>query len=408
MTDMPTISVTELVTAFKEVVEATLPPVIVEGELSNVKRSAAGHYYLTLKDDHSEIGAVVWKGTASQLKFQPKDGLKVLATGSLQVYVARGSCQFIINRLLPQGVGELELAFRQLKQKLEAEGLFDDDRKQPLPKIPRRIALVTSPTSAAVKDMIQVITRRWPAARLLILPVPVQGEGAAPRIATALNFIKKIPDVDVVITGRGGGSLEDLWAFNEEVVARAIVDCPVPVISAVGHEVDVSIADLVADRRALTPSEAGELVVPSAEEFRDMLNNNAVRMNRALEGRVDRMRHTLESIASRNIFQRPMTLIDERRQRCDDLAAAAERAIRLKSERLEQRLVATAASLDALSPLKVLTRGYSLTTKTTGIVVRTVNDVEEGGAIQTQLADGVVHSTVQRTEAQSTKAAVGK
>ena len=216
MTQMPTISVTELVTAFKEIIETALPPVCVEAEISNCKRSAAGHYYLTLKDDNSEIGAVIWKATAAQLKFQPKDGLRVLATGALQVYVARGTCQFIINRLQPQGIGELELALRQLKQKLEAEGLFSPERKRPLPRIPRRIALVTSPTSAAVRDMIQVITRRWPAANLIILPVPVQGDGAAPRIARAIASVKDVPDVDVVITGRGGGSLEDLWAFNEE------------------------------------------------------------------------------------------------------------------------------------------------------------------------------------------------
>ncbi len=394
MTEMPTISVTELVTAFKEVVEATLPPAIVEGEISNCKRSAAGHYYLTLKDDHSEIGAVIWKGMAAGLKFQPKDGLKVLATGSLQVYVARGSCQFIISRLLPQGVGELELAFRQLKQRLEAEGLFDDDRKRPLPKIPKRIALITSPTSAAVKDMIQVITRRWPGVRLLILPVPVQGEGAAARIAKAINFVEMIPDIDVVITGRGGGSLEDLWAFNEEVVARAIADCPLPIISAVGHEVDVSIADLVADRRALTPSEAGELVVPSVDEVRQFLNASATSMNRALHNRIDWMRQTLESLASRNVFQRPMTMIDERRQQCDDLAAAAERAIRLKTERLEQRLIAAAASLDALSPLKVLTRGYSLTTTADGELVQSIEAVNEGEILETRVADGILKSTV--------------
>ncbi len=398
MTEMPTISVTELVTAFKEIVEATLPPVIVEGEISNCKRSATGHYYLTLKDDHSEINAVIWKGAAGQLKFQPKDGLQVLATGSLQVYVARGTCQFNISRLLPQGVGELELAFRQLKQTLEAEGLFDAARKRPLPRIPRRIALITSPTSAAIKDMIQVMTRRWPGVNLVILPVPVQGEGAAARIAKAINFVHRIPDVDVVITGRGGGSLEDLWAFNEEVVARAIANCPIPVVSAVGHEVDVSIADLVADRRALTPSEAGELVVPAVDELRQTLNNSVTRMHRALAGRVERMQLTLKAIAGRNIFQRPMTLIDERRQRCDELGIAAERAIQLKTERLGQKLAATAASLDALSPLKVLARGYSLTTNGDGTVVRSVNDAVVGQDLQTRVQDGVVYSTVQRTE----------
>jgi len=267
MSDLPIISVTELVSAFKEVVETALPPCCVEGEVSNCRKSPAGHWYLTLKDEDAEIGAVIWRSTASRLKFNPKDGLQVLATGSLQVYTARGSCQFIINRLMPQGVGELELAFRQLKEKLATDGLFDEARKRRLPTVPKRVALITSPSSAAVRDMIQVLVRRWPSADVVILPVPVQGPGAAPKIAAALNCVHRIPEVDVVIAGRGGGSLEDLWAFNEEVVARAIANCRVPVVAAVGHEIDVSIADMVADRRALTPSEAAELVVPSQAEL---------------------------------------------------------------------------------------------------------------------------------------------
>ncbi|MCP4169214.1 MAG: exodeoxyribonuclease VII large subunit [Fuerstiella sp.] len=391
---MPTISVTELVTAFKEIIETALPPVCVEAEISNCKRSAAGHYYLTLKDDNSEIGAVIWKATAARLKFQPKDGLRVLATGALQVYVARGTCQFIINRLQPQGVGELELALRQLKQKLESEGLFAPERKRPLPVIPRRIALVTSPTSAAVRDMIQVITRRWPAANLIILPVPVQGDGAAPRIARAISSVEQIPNVDVVITGRGGGSLEDLWAFNEEVVARAIADCAVPVVSAVGHEVDVSIADLVADRRALTPSEAGELVVPSAADLRQGLRQSAARLYQIMSGQVERLKQQLEGIGSRNVFQRPMSMIDERRQRCDDAAGRADRAIRLQVERIRQCLAATTASLDALSPLSVLARGYSLTTNAEGTLVNSVGKIEDGSEIQVRVSDGVIRATV--------------
>ncbi len=394
MTEMPTISVTELVTAFKEVIENTLPPVCVQAEVSNCKRSAAGHYYLTLKDETSEIGAVVWKGTASRLKFQLKDGLKVLATGALQVYVARGTCQFVINHLQPDGVGELELAFRQLRQKLEAEGLFDADRKRPLPRIPRQVALITSPTSAAVKDMIQVMTRRWPSVKIVILPVPVQGEGAAIRIAKALRFVGNMPGVDVVITGRGGGSLEDLWAFNEEVVARAIADCPIPVVSAVGHEIDVSIADLVADRRALTPSEAGELVVPSVDEFRQYLQNTAARMQRVLRDRVDRLRLQLQAIESRNVLRRPMSLVDERRQKCDELSERAERAIRLKVERLGQKIATIAGTLDALSPLKVLSRGYSLTMMDDASVISAVDQVSPGIEIQTQIADGTIWSTV--------------
>lgn len=401
MTEMPTISVTELVTAFKEVVETTLPPVCVEAEISNCKRSAAGHYYLTLKDDHSEIGAVIWKSTAARLKFKPKDGLQVLATGALQVYVARGTCQFIINRLQPQGVGELELAFRQLKQRLEAEGLFAPERKRPLPRIPRRIALVTSPVSAAVRDMIQVMTRRWPAVNLLVVPVPVQGEGAAGEIAKALNRIGSIPDVDVVITGRGGGSLEDLWPFNEEVVARAVADCAVPVVSAVGHEVDVSIADLVADRRALTPSEAGELVVPSVDEFQQHLRSTGTRMYRVLSNRIERLKLQLENAESRAVFRRPMTLVDERRQRCDDLASASERAVQLQVERLRQRLSTTAAALEALSPLKVLSRGYSLTTSSDGQLISGIEDVATGDKIRTQLSDGFISSTVTSAETAS-------
>ncbi|MEZ6126217.1 MAG: exodeoxyribonuclease VII large subunit [Planctomycetaceae bacterium] len=392
---MPTISVTELVTAFKEVVEATLPPVCVQAEVSNCRRSAAGHYYLTLKDDSSEIGAVIWKMTATRLKFQPKDGLQVLATGSLQVYVARGSCQFVISQLQPQGVGELELAFRQLQEKLQKEGLFDSDRKRPLPRMPRRVALVTSPTSAAVRDMIQVMTRRWPGVRLVILPVPVQGEGAGARIAKALNAVSRLPDVDVVITGRGGGSMEDLWAFNEEVVARAIAACPVPVVSAVGHEIDVTIADLVADRRALTPSEAGELVVPSMDEFRQALRTHGVRMRQAISNRIERLKLNLQTIAARSVFHRPMTLVDERRRQCDELAERAERSLRLKIERLQQKLASTSASLDALSPLKVLSRGYSLTTLSDGTLLTTSEAIRPGQQLVTRLKTGTVVSVVQ-------------
>lgn len=394
MTQMPTISVTELVTAFKEIIETALPPVCVQAEISNCKRSGAGHFYLTLKDENSEINAVVWRSTAERLRFTPKDGMKVLATGSLQVYVARGSCQFIINRLQPEGIGELELAFRQLKEKLQKEGLFDSERKQRLPQKPKRIALVTSPTSAAVKDMLQVIIRRWPGANVIILPVPVQGEDAAPRIAKAIRHLQHVPDVDVAIVGRGGGSLEDLWAFNEEVVARAIAECPVPIVSAVGHEVDVSIADMVADRRALTPSEAGELVAPSVTDFRSELSNLKSRMQSAIRRQVEQLRFSLESFESRSIIKRPQTLVDERRQRCDDLAERATRAIQVLHERKQQKLATLAGTLDALSPLKVLSRGYSLTFHEDGKLVRTVNDVSPGVEVTTRTLDGTVWSTV--------------
>jgi exodeoxyribonuclease VII large subunit len=398
VSEFPVVSVSDLVNAFKEVVETALPPCTVEGEISNCRRSPAGHWYLTLKDEQSEIGAVIWRSAAQKIRFDPKDGMKCLATGSLQVYVAKGTCQFVISRLMPQGIGELELAFRQLRDKLSAEGLFDESRKRPIPRIPRRIALVTSPGSAAVRDMIQVITRRWPPARIVVVPVRVQGEGAAEEIAKALKLVHRIPDVDVVITGRGGGSLEDLWCFNTEIVARAVAACRIPVIAAVGHEIDVSIADLVADRRALTPSEAGELVVPSARDLQDSLLQTAQRMRQTLRDRLDRARLRLSTIEARSVIQRPMSLVDQKRLDCESLSERAVKAVRLMTERKGRDLAEFAASLQALSPLKVLSRGYSLTQKSDGTLLRSAASVAPGETLITRLASGLVRSAVTSVE----------
>ncbi len=398
MSEFPVVSVSDLVNAFKEVVETALPPCTVEGEISNCRRSPAGHWYLTLKDEQSEIGAVIWRSAAQKIRFDPRDGMKCLATGSLQVYVAKGTCQFVISRLMPQGIGELELAFRQLRDKLSAEGLFDESRKRPIPRIPRRIALVTSPSSAAVRDMIQVITRRWPPARIVVVPVRVQGEGAAEEIAKALKLVHRIPDVDVVITGRGGGSLEDLWCFNTEVVARAVAACRIPVIAAVGHEIDVSIADLVADRRALTPSEAGELVVPSARDLQDSLLQTAQRMRQTLRDRLDRAKLRLSTIEARSVIQRPMSLVDQKRLDCESLSERAVKAARLMTERKGRDLAEFAASLQALSPLKVLSRGYSLTQTADGTLLRSAASVAPGETLTTRLASGLVRSAVTSVE----------
>ena len=394
MSELPVVSVSVLVESMKEVLETAIPRCIVEGELFNCKRSAAGHWYLTLKDDRSEISAVIWKGVAQRMKFTPADGLKVLATGELTVYVARGTCQFSISHLQPQGTGPLELAFRQLRERLEAEGLFDASRKRPIPRIPRRIALVTSPTGAAVRDLIQVITRRWPPADIVIVPVRVQGDGAAEEIARALGLVHRIPNVDVVITGRGGGSLEDLWCFNTEIVARAVAACRLPVISAVGHEIDVSISDLVADRRALTPSEAGELVVPSCDELLETLRDAAERFRRTMLLKVDRFRLKLTALESRPVLQRPENLLLQRRQDCDLLADRLHRALQLQLERRRHQLAALAASMQALSPLKVLSRGYSLTLDARGKVVQSPNDVAPGDRLLTRVRDGQIHSIV--------------
>jgi exodeoxyribonuclease VII large subunit len=392
--ELPVISVTELVTAMKEVIETALPQCVVEGELSNCRRSPAGHWYLTLKDDNAEISAVIWKSTAQRLRFVPADGLKVLATGSLQVYVTKGTCQFSISRLQPQGTGALELAFRQLREKLAAEGLFESSRKRPLPRIPSRIALITSPTGAAVRDMIQVITRRWPPADIVIVPVRVQGEGAAEDISRALGFVHRLPGVDVVITGRGGGSLEDLWCFNTELVARAIAACKVPVISAVGHEIDVSIADLVADRRALTPSEAGELVVPAADELRQALRQSAERLRRTLLMKLDRCRLQLAALKSRTLLQRPENLLLRRRQDCDLLGERLTRGLQLMLERRRHQLGKLAATLQALSPLQVLARGYSLTQTLSGEILQDASTVKPGDQLITRLKSGSIQSVV--------------
>jgi len=398
LSEFPVVSVSDLVNAFKEVVETALPPCTVEGEISNCRRSPAGHWYLTLKDEQSEIGAVIWRSAAQKIRFDPKDGMKCLATGSLQVYVAKGTCQFVISRLMPQGIGELELAFRQLRDKLSAEGLFDESRKRPIPRIPRRIALVTSPSSAAVRDMIQVITRRWPPARIVVVPVRVQGDGAAEEIAKALKLVHRIPDVDVVITGRGGGSLEDLWCFNTEIVARAVAACRIPVIAAVGHEIDLSIADLVADRRALTPSEAGELVVPSARDLQDSLLQTAQRMRQTLRDRLDRAKLRLSTIEARSVIQRPMSLVDQKRLDCESLSERAVTAVRLLTERKGRDLSEFAASLQALSPLKVLSRGYSLTQKSDGTLLRSAASVAPGETLTTRLASGLIRSAVTSVE----------
>lgn len=397
--ELPVLSVSDLTMLLKGVVEAHFPSVWVSGEISNFMRAGSGHLYFTLKDDEAQLKAVMWRSAAQRLKFQLHDGLEVLASGPIEVYASRGQYQIIVDRMQPQGLGALELALRQLQQKLAAEGLFDEARKRPLPTFPRRIALVTSPTGAAVHDMLQVITRRWPAARVVILPVAVQGDGAAQQIAAALRKVHLLPEVDVVITGRGGGSVEDLWAFNEEVVARAIYDCPIPVVSAVGHEIDVSIADLVADRRALTPSEAGELVVPLLTEVQQTLDHIRRRMTTALQQRAQRARLTLDNLRQRRCFAKPLQRVHDLAARLDELEGRLQRGLRGRVETSRQQLATLAASLDALSPLGVLKRGYSLTKRLLdGQLVRDAGQLAPGDAISTLLASGSVVSRVERVE----------
>ena len=404
MSDVPVLTVTQLTRQVKQLVEANFPYAWVIGEISNCTRAGSGHVYLTLKDETAQLRAVIWRGTAARLKFDIHDGLEVVAAGPLEVYQARGSFQLVVEQLIPQGIGALALAFRQLQEKLAAEGLFDPSRKRELPKFPRRVALITSPTSAAVRDMLQVITGRWRVADVVILPVSVQGDAAAAEIAAAFRMVPRIPGVDVVIAGRGGGSLEDLWAFNEEIVARAISQCPIPVISAVGHEIDVSISDLVADRRALTPTEAGELVVPKLSEVAGELRHLQDRLTVTLRDRAGRSRLRLDALASRRVFTRPLERIRDLASRVDEIDLRLKRSMSDNVHRMQQHLTGLASSLDALSPLKVLERGYSITERgQTGEVVREASQLKPGEEILTLLNKGRVTSRVESVDPEVSK-----
>ncbi len=401
------LSVTETTRQIKNLVEGNFPYTWVVGEISNCTIASSGHVYLTLKDDAAQLRGVIWKRTASRLKFQIEDGMEVVAAGPVEVYQARGTYQLNIEQILPQGVGALELAFRQMQEKLAAEGLFDADHKQPIPQFPRKIALVTSPTSAAVRDMLQVITRRWNAVDLVIVPVAVQGEGAAEQIAAGIKAAEKIPHVDTIITGRGGGSLEDLWAFNEEVVARAIFECPIPIISAVGHEIDISIADLVADRRALTPSEAAELVVPLQDDISATLTHWKNQLVTNLKQRARQVRLQLDALAARPALTRPLDMIHHRATQLDEFERRLNRSVQEMISRYHAETKQLSSALDALSPLKVLSRGYSISRKEVDIdsdneiVVKSISQITPGDTLRTQVADGTITSQVQKITEES-------
>jgi exodeoxyribonuclease VII large subunit len=395
----PVISVSQLTGVLKDLVEQAFPCVWVVGEISNLSRAGSGHLYFTLKDDEAQIRAVMWRSAAARLKFQVHDGLEVVAAGPVEVYGARGTYQLVAQQMVPQGLGALELAFRQLHEKLAAEGLFAPERKRPLPRFPRRIALVTSPSGAAVRDMLQVTMRRWSGTDVIVVPTPVQGAGAAQEIAAALAAAALIPGVEVIIVGRGGGSLEDLWAFNEEVVARAIHASPIPVVSGVGHEIDVCIADLVADRRALTPSEAAELVVPQRTEVAAELGQIQRRMTAALRGQALRARARVESLAARRVFSHPYERLHDLARRLDESEARLQRALRRRLEAGRRDIAMLAQTMEALSPLKVLARGYSITRlPATNHVVRDARSVMAGDTLETLVPAGRIISQVERVE----------
>ena len=397
----PILSVWELTSQIKDLLEISFPAVWVAGEISNLSRPQSGHCYLTLKDDRAQIRAALWRNAAAGVRFDLHDGLEVICRGRLDVYAPRGSYQLIIERIEPKGIGALELALRQLREKLAREGLFDPARKRPLPRLLRRVALVTSPTGAAIHDFLQVLKRRWRGADVLVVPTRVQGAGAAEEIAAAIETANRLTlPIDCLVLARGGGSLEDLWAFNEEIVVRAVAASRIPVVSAIGHEVDVTLSDLAADVRALTPSEAAELVAPAADNVLAGLRQIAKRLAAALRRRVELARARLDAVARRRVFRRPLQPIEDYARRLDELEVSSRRAMRNRLQVSRARLDAAAARLDALSPLAVLARGYSLTQRLAdGRVIRDAAELTPGDRIATRFARGQAISRVEEIAA---------
>lgn len=385
-----TLTVTQLNERIKDLLDLDplLADVCVRGELSNYKVYPSGHHYFTLKDSESSLRCVMFRSSASKLRFRPESGMGVTAFGRVSVYPRDGAYQLYCNALLPEGTGDLQVAFEQLKAKLSAEGLFDSAHKKPLPQFPERIAIITSSAGAAVHDMIRILSHRWPLTKVLLLPVRVQGVEAPAEIAGAIRYANEFKVADLIITGRGGGSIEDLWAFNDERVARAIYASQIPVISAVGHEPDVTISDYVADRRASTPSNAAEIAVPDRNEMMDVLRSYDIRSAQAITKRLDSGRERLNGLKTKRVLSDPSVYIDERHIELDRvrdrLVSAQERALSAR----RQDYVRLAASLDAMSPLRVLSRGYAIASKSGGEPVRTVKQLGKGELISLRLRDG--------------------
>ncbi len=364
-------------------------------EISNIRRPSSGHVYLTLKDENAQLQAVVFRNTASKNKFELKDGMEIISFGSITVYEPRGQYQLIIDKIEPKGIGALQLAFQQLKEKLEKEGLFDRSHKKHLPFIPQKIAIVTSPTGAAIKDILNIIDRRFANVEILLHPVKVQGEGAAEEISGAIVELNRTLDIDVIIVGRGGGSLEDLWAFNEEIVARSIYNSRIPIISAVGHEIDITIADLVADRRALTPSEAGELVVPRKDLLLNILEKLKARLFQSLQTKLQLSKEKLTRIANSYAMKQPFDKLRRLQQRLDEFVQRLNINVTHTLKTKREKLAGIAGKLESLNPLSVLGRGYTITTRDeNNKSLREVMDLNKGDKIKTKFFKGSVISAV--------------
>lgn len=393
-------SVAQINTLLKNVIDdiPQLSGVYIRGELSNYKIYPSGHHYFTLKDPESTLRCVMFRSAAGRLRFRPENGMQVIVQGRISVYLRDGAYQLYCEQMSVDGIGDLHVAFEQLKEKLYQEGLFAEGHKKPLPAYPGRIAIVTSSAGAAVHDMIRILRRRFPLAKVLLLPVRVQGAEAPAEIAGAIRYANRWHLADVLITGRGGGSLEDLWAFNDERVARAIYDSEIPVISAVGHEPDVTISDFVADRRASTPSNAAEIAVPDTAHLLQALQSTQNALQQDILHLLTRRREKLEEMEKKRVLSDPGAILQDRRLQLDFLQQRLGAAARQRIDAESRSFAHLTAALDALSPLKVLSRGYAVVQDRGGAVVRDSAQVQPGEQVQVRLASGKLTCTVDHAE----------
>ncbi len=392
-------TVSELTKYIRVILEDSFHAVWIEGEVSNYTLHSSGHIYFSLRDANSSLKCAFFRRANEKLKFKMKDGMKMICFGAISVYEARGDYQLIVEEVEPKGIGALQLQFQQLKEKLLKEGLFDESRKVPIPFLPTRIGVVTSPTGAAIRDILNIARRRFSNVEIIINPVKVQGAGAKTEIANAIRQFNKLKNIDVMIVTRGGGSLEDLWPFNEEVVARAIYESEIPVISAVGHEIDYTISDFVSDFRAPTQSAAAELVIPKKEDLVKVINTSVTRLKNAIAGKINTLTERLATLKESYILRQPLNLIVQYEQKIDDLrkdiAIRIDHIVKMRGENFNL----LASKLEALSPLAILNRGYSITTKLPeGAIVKSSKVLKKNDIVETKLGSGKFKSRVEEIE----------
>lgn len=391
-----TVSVTELNSIIKSILEGEpfLSDVFVRGEISNFKAHSSGHFYFSLKDEGGILKSVMFRSSAVNLPFLPENGMKVVAHGRISSYVRDGQYQLYADSMEPDGIGSLYVAFEQLKSKLSKEGLFDENRKKAIPKIPRRVGVITSPTGAAVRDIINVTGRRFPYAEIVIYPSLVQGPDAALSLCNGVQYFNEKNNVDTIIIGRGGGSIEDLWAFNDEMLARTISASDIPIISAVGHETDFTICDFVSDMRAPTPSAAAEIAVPDMQELKRKINNIISRESSVLSLKIDSYRKRLSLIKNSRVLLSPMNMIDDKNLSVLELSKKLDNLIDLSISEKRHKLSAAVGQLNALNPLSIVSRGYSAIFDDTGSVVKSIKDVNVGETVDLKVSDGTIKANV--------------